>query len=65
MKHDNRRKETGKMLMDVTKYMLTVGLIGGIITEKLSINTGLIFVGVAAVAFLIGFYTIPPKKEES
>ncbi len=63
MKHDDRRKETGKMLMDVTKYLLTVGLVGGILTEKLSVIPALIFVILSVAIFLIAFITIPPKKE--
>lgn len=63
MKHDDRRKETGKMLLDVTKYLLTAGLIGGVLTEKVTLAFGFIFVALAIVVFLIGFFTIPPKKE--
>ena len=36
MKYSKRRYEAGKMLMDVTKYLLTIGLIGGILTNKLT-----------------------------
>jgi len=28
MKHENRRKEIGKMLIDIAKSLATVGLIG-------------------------------------
>ncbi len=35
MRHRDRRKELGKMLMDVSKYLLTVGLISGLIADKL------------------------------
>ena len=63
MKHEDRRKEAGKMLMDVTKYMITVGIIGGILTEKVSRITGIFLFVIAIIVFLIGFYIIPPKKE--
>jgi len=63
MKHEDRRKEAGKMLMDVTKYLLTAGLIGGILTEKMTFFTGVLFLIVAAAVFIIGFYAIPAKKE--
>ena len=36
MRHEDRRKESGKMLMNISKYMLTVCFIGGIITEKVT-----------------------------
>lgn len=64
MKHENRRIEAGKMLMDVTKYLLTVGVIGGVLTEKLSIATGLSLFTIAVIVFIIGFYAIPEKREE-
>ncbi len=64
MSHEDRRKETGKMLMDVTKYLLTVGIVGGILTERLSTITGVILFIIAIIVFLIGFYVIPPRKEE-
>ncbi|MBI5214084.1 MAG: hypothetical protein HY957_12080 [Nitrospirae bacterium] len=64
MKHEDRRKEAGKMLMDVTKYLLTVGLIGGVLTEKFSIKTGFALFIIAIIVFIIGFYAIPKKKEE-
>jgi len=65
MKHEDRRKESGKMLMDVTKYLLTVGIVGGVLTEKLSYFTGAILFIIAVVVFIVGFYSIPPKREES
>lgn len=65
MKHEDRRKESGKMLMDVTKYLLTVGVVGGFLTEKISYVSGLLLFVIAFVVFIIGFYSIPPKKEGS
>lgn len=59
MRHEDRRKEAGKMLMDVTKYLLTVGVIGGVLTEKLSVATGLPLFTIAIIVFIIGFYAIP------
>ena len=50
--------------MDVTKYLLTVGIVGGILTERLSTITGVILFIIAIIVFLIGFYVIPPRKEE-
>lgn len=34
MKHEDRRKEAGKMFIDIAKYIVTVGVIGGIVGEK-------------------------------
>ncbi|MFQ5640934.1 MAG: hypothetical protein ACE5IR_23400 [bacterium] len=36
MKHNDRRKELGKMFLDIAKYLATVGLIGGILTNSLN-----------------------------
>lgn len=64
MKHTDRRKEAGKMLMDVTKYLLTVGVIGGALTEKFSFTIGLSLFVIAVVVFIVGFYAIPATKED-
>lgn len=50
--------------MDVTKYLLTIGLIGGLLTDKIAVISGISIVLVAVVLFLIAFFTIPPEKEE-
>lgn len=64
MMHEDRRREAGKMLMDVTKYLLTVGVIGGALTEKFSVATAIALFVIAVAVFIIGFYTIPVKKEK-
>ncbi|MEW6067294.1 MAG: DUF6722 family protein [Nitrospirota bacterium] len=51
--------------MDVTKYLLTVGIISGFLTEKFSYVAGITLFVVAIVVFIVGFYSIPPKKEGS
>ena len=63
MRHEDRRKEAGKMFIDVAKYIVTVGVIGNILSEKMSIMEALAIITVAALSFVIGFYTIPAKKE--
>jgi len=40
MRQDERRKELGKMLMDVAKYLATVGFIGSILAENLTAYRG-------------------------
>ena len=62
MKHEDRRKEAGKMFIDVAKYIVTVGIIGNILSEKMSIAAATAIFTVAIISFIIGFYTIPPKK---
>ncbi|MBI5787978.1 MAG: hypothetical protein HZA78_03880 [Candidatus Schekmanbacteria bacterium] len=64
MKHSQRRQKAGEMLMDVTKYLLTIGLISGILTDKLTPVTA-IFISLAVIiSFVIAFFVIPPKMEE-
>ncbi|MBI4824741.1 MAG: hypothetical protein HY805_11035 [Nitrospirae bacterium] len=62
MKHEDRRKELGKMLMDVAKYLATVGLIGSFLTRTLTFEVGLVITIVVLGLTIIAFYTIPPKK---
>jgi hypothetical protein len=65
MRHEERRKEAGKMFIDIAKYIVTVGIIGNILSEKMSVAAAGAIFSVAIISFIIGFYTIPPKKERS
>jgi len=65
MKHQERRKEAGKMFIDVAKYIVTVGIIGNILSERMTVAAASAIFTVAIISFIIGFYTIPPKKEGS
>ncbi|MCH7733314.1 MAG: hypothetical protein IIB44_12545 [Candidatus Marinimicrobia bacterium] len=62
MIHEDRRKELGRMLMDVGKYLATVGLIGGILTDKLTLMTGFAIATMVLILILVAFYIIPPMK---
>ena len=64
MKHHDRRKEAGRMFIDIAKYIVTVGIIGGIAFERMNTTMATAIFVVAIISFVIGFYTIPPKKEE-
>lgn len=64
MKHDRRRTKIGEMVVDVAKYLLTIGFIGNIFVEKISVVSGIITMGVVIILTLIGFYTIPPERKE-
>ncbi|MBI4679673.1 MAG: hypothetical protein HY753_00280 [Nitrospirae bacterium] len=50
--------------MDVCKYLLTIGLIGGILTEKISPISAIVIVVAVIIFFVVAFFTIPPEKEE-
>jgi len=63
MKYYNRRKEIGKMLVDVVKYIITIVIIGSLLTEKLTAEMALLGT-MASLGFLIvAFFVIPPDKE--
>ncbi|MBI5307616.1 MAG: hypothetical protein HZB37_04585 [Planctomycetes bacterium] len=64
MKHIKRRYEAGKMLMDVTKYLLTIGLIGGVITNKITSLSAVFIIVSVIILFAVAYFTIPPDKEE-
>ncbi|MDA8215117.1 MAG: hypothetical protein M0Z64_07555 [Nitrospiraceae bacterium] len=64
MRHEDRRKEAGKMFIDVAKYSITAGILGNVLSEKMNISIMVIIFAVSVISFTIGFYTIPPKKED-
>ncbi|HAK88878.1 MAG TPA: hypothetical protein DHV16_12045 [Nitrospiraceae bacterium] len=63
MKQEDRRKELGKMLIDVSKYFLTAGLLGGFFIGRITTGIGIGILFIAVISAVIGFYTIPAKKE--
>ncbi|WP_447972883.1 hypothetical protein [Nitrospira sp. Kam-Ns4a] len=63
MRHEDRRRELGRTLLDVAKYLATVGLIGGFLTNTLTTLSGLLIAVVFVVLGVAAFYVIPPKKE--
>jgi len=62
LRDEDRRKELGKMFMDVAKYLATVGLIGGILTNKLTFLNGLFIIIIVISLGIVAFFTIPPMK---
>lgn len=63
MKYSKRRYEAGKMLMDVTKYLLTIGLIGGILTNKLTSLSAILIIFAVIILFIVAYFTIPSEEE--
>ncbi|MDI6786291.1 MAG: hypothetical protein QMD92_06225 [bacterium] len=56
--------EIGKMLVDVAKYIITIVIIGSLITEKLTAKL-VIFGTMSSLLFLlVAFLIIPSGKEE-
>jgi hypothetical protein len=65
VKNDDRRKALGNMLMDIAKYLATLGLIGGTLTNSLT-AIGSVIIAVIVIALIAGaFYVIPQKGESS
>lgn len=63
LRNEGRRKELGKMLMDIAKYLATVGLLGGLLSSGITFYTGLSIIVAVLILAAVGFYAIPPKLE--
>lgn len=61
-KHNNRRREIGKMLLKVIEYVLTIALIGRILTDKITLKTTLGVAVTVIVVLVIAFFIIPSKQ---
>ncbi|MCD6574237.1 hypothetical protein J7K97_00970 [Candidatus Aerophobetes bacterium] len=55
-----RRKIIGKMLVDVVKYVLTIVIIGSLLTQRVDMRGVIIGVFTTVIALVLGFLTIPP-----
>jgi len=64
MKYEDRRKEAGKMFIDIAKYSVTVGILGNVLSDKMNVFIMILIFAVAIISFIIGIYTIPLKKED-
>jgi len=62
MRYTNSRYEAGKMLMDITKYIITVIVISGIFSKSIDFKSAIIGVIIAIILFIIGFVIIPKKE---
>lgn len=62
MTNRTRRLELGKMVIEVAKYILTIVVIGGLISNR--IDTGAIIMGLALATGLmgVGFQVIPLEE---
>jgi len=62
MRYTKSRLEAGKMLFDITKYVITVIVIGGIFSKSIGFKEALFGIFIAIALFITGFIIIP--KEE-
>ena len=58
-----RRTELGKMLLDVTKYVLTIVVISGLASEKVNVGTILLGAALAIGLMAFEFFVIPLEEE--
>ena len=64
VKNNDRRREIGKMLMKVVEYLITIALIGKILTEKVTIETTISVILTALIVLVIAFFTLPQNREK-
>ena len=64
MHNRTRRRESGKMLLDVCKYLLTVGVIGSLANDRLNVRIVTIGLGMALFSWTVGVLAIPHDKDE-
>ena len=60
---DLRRRKLGEMLLDITKYIVTIVIIGSVIGDKVHIHTIVIGMVLAIVSGIIGYFLLPPTEE--
>ncbi|UJS16556.1 MAG: hypothetical protein L3J17_11620 [Candidatus Jettenia sp.] len=52
------------MLIKIVKYLITIALIGKILTEKVTMSTTISVIVTALIVLVIAFFTIPQNKEK-
>ncbi len=58
-----RRKKLGEAFIDVSKYSITVGVIGSFLSERASMDT-LMGLSIVAVLSAVAGWFILPKEED-
>ena len=64
VKNNDRRREICKMLIKVVEYLITIALIGKILTEKVTTATTISVIITALIVLVIAFFTIPQNREK-
>lgn len=63
MKDRTRRLELGKMLMDVAKYVFTLVVIGGLVSERIRVEMIIVGITLGTGLLGLGFQAIPLEEE--
>lgn len=61
-RHDDRRREVGKMFFDIAKYLATAALVGNLFTHNMSPNDSLIVLATVSAITVAAFIIVPTKK---
>lgn len=61
---NQRRFELGKMFLDISKYLATVGLIGSIVGGRITLGNVLVMGTVIFLTCVIGVTVIPGVEKE-
>jgi len=59
-----RRREFGRTLLDIGKYVFTVGILGGFLGGSLDTQLGLSLFAIGCTLLIVGYFLIPPDEEE-
>ena len=59
-----RRHELGKYFLDISKYVLTVVVIGAMASERVDVQVVVLGVGIGIAFGLIGFWTLPQNSRQ-
>lgn len=62
--NENRRKELGKAMLDIVKYIATVVIVSGLLTHSLNVLEAGIAAGMAVALGIIAYNIIPAKMEK-
>ncbi len=60
----DRRKVVANVFADSAKYVLTAGIIGSLLAEKLSFIVGMLLVLLFSILTGIAYFLTPKDKEE-
>ena len=58
-----RRKKLGEAFIDISKYAVTVGVIGGFISNKVSIEVVFGLSAVAILSAVAGWFILPIRED--
>ncbi len=64
MKDRTRRLEIGRTLIDVAKYVATIVVVGGLVSNRVDLPNVLIGIVVVFGLGIIGFLAIPQDEEQ-